>query len=96
MIILNSFIPKLLKVQAIVLYPFVLYASKNPSATLMNHERIHIDQIKKNGVIKFYAIYLHNYVIFRFQGLNHYSAYKNIPFEVEAYENQHDLDYKVV
>ena len=76
---------KPLKINAIVLYPFILYCDKNPVAEVMRHELVHIDQIKKHGVGKFYALYLYEYCQGRWQGLSHYEAYRNISFEKEAY-----------
>lgn len=76
---------KPLNINAIVLYPFILYYDKKPLEEIMRHESVHIDQIKKNGVVKFYSRYLTEYCQGRWQGLNHYQAYRNISFEREAY-----------
>jgi len=80
---------------AITLWKWVLYAEKNPSAVLINHERIHLDQIKKEGVVVFYFTYLYQYVVARLSGMSHYNSYMNISFEVEAYTNQENLKYEV-
>lgn len=84
----GNFIPRLLGVQAIVLWPFVLFAQRNPSTEIIAHEFIHMDQIRKNGVIKFYLWYFIEYVIGRLDGKRHYDAYRDISFEVEAFQNQ--------
>ena len=84
----NSRIAKVLNVQAIVLYPFVFFAEKNPGDILINHEMIHITQIKKLGVLRFYFHYIREYFSGRQKGLNHHEAYRSISFEKEAYENQ--------
>lgn len=47
----NSLIAKLLRVEGIVIYPFVLFADKDPAIFLLNHEMIHVQQIKKNGYL---------------------------------------------
>lgn len=85
----------LLKVQGMVLYPFVLFASRNPDERLMNHERIHQEQIKRDGVVHFYSRYLWEYVRLRLNKMNHDEAYRNISYEQEAYKYHHNLEYKV-
>lgn len=80
-------------INGIVLWPFVLYADKEPHAQICNHESIHLDQIKRTGVLRFYRRYLSEYLAGRRQGLSHNEAYLNISFEREAYEHQHDLAY---
>ena len=81
----NNFITrKLLGVNGIVLWPFIFVHDKtNP--VLLNHERIHEAQIKDCGVIKFYTLYLWYY--------KKTGSYRSIPFEVEAFEHQYDMDY---
>jgi hypothetical protein len=86
---------KIFNTKAITLYKWVIFAEKNPSDELINHEQIHLDQISRDGVLKFYSKYLFEYVSLRFKGLNHYSAYMGISYEIEAYANEHNLDYKV-
>jgi hypothetical protein len=90
-----KYLLKIFKVEAITLYPFVFYSSDFPSKTLVKHEQIHLDQIARDGVLKFYSKYLFEYVLLRSKGLNHYSAYMGISYEIEAYANEHNLDYKV-
>jgi hypothetical protein len=78
---------KLFRINAIVLYPFVLYQSKTPDEKLMKHEAIHLRQIKDIGVMKFYFYYLREYFEGRRSGLSHYEAYRNISFEKEAFDS---------
>lgn len=80
-------------INGIVLWPFVLYAEKNPHILVRNHEAIHVAQIKRDGVLKFYVLYLGEYFKGRLQGLSHNEAYFNISYEREAYKNQHDDFY---
>lgn len=87
-IVKRSRVARLLKVHAIVLYPFIFFAEKNPGEILVNHEMIHVEQIKRLGVLKFYYLYLKEYFGMRFKGLDHQHAYHEISFEKEAYENQ--------
>jgi hypothetical protein len=86
---------KIAKTDAIVLYPFLLHKDKTMSNTLLNHERIHFDQIKKYGLLFFYFDYLRQYLKMRIKGMSHNDSYKGISYEKEAYENQNKLDYKV-
>jgi len=61
--------------------------------TLVRHENIHVVQQIELLFIFQWVIYLINYVVLRFKGLNHYDAYRNVCFEREAYENQDDPQY---
>lgn len=80
----NSRLAAFLKVNAIVLYPFVFVKHATSSPKLTNHELEHVSQMRREGVIRFYAKYLWYY----FKGLlryrNSYLAYYNIPYEAEA------------
>lgn len=86
---------KYFNINAVTVWKWVLYVDKNPSDVLINHERIHLDQIKRDGVFTFYFRYLRYYLILRVEGLPHFLAYKNIPYEQEAYKHEHNLAYKV-
>lgn len=92
----NCFFLKPFRINAIVLYPFTLFADKNPDIYVCNHERIHHEQIKSLGVCKFYGIYLKEYLRGRLRGLSHHQSYREISFEKEAYRHQTDLHYSVV
>lgn len=81
----NCKILKPFNINAIVLYPFVFYCEKHPDDKIISHEQVHLDQIKQDGVVKFYAKYLWEYVVGRRQGLSHDQAYRNISYEKEAY-----------
>lgn len=87
-VVKNSKLAKVLKVEGIVLYPYVFFAEKDPNHILINHEMIHIEQIKRIGVLRFYLSYMWQYFSNRLNGLGHYQAYMAISFEKEAYENQ--------
>lgn len=87
-IITDSFIPKLLKVEGITLYPFVLLAPKEPSKRLISHEMVHVKQIEYYGWFKFYASYLLEYTSYRLRGDAPNVAYHKISYEREAYAKQ--------
>lgn len=82
----NHPLPRLLGVEAITLYPYVFCASLE-SATdprTIRHELVHVGQVKEFGWLRFYLSYLLYYAAERVKGENHYSAYWNIPYEIEA------------
>lgn len=87
-IIKNSKIAKALKVDGIVLYPFVLFSSPSPNQVLINHELIHVKQIKELGVLRFYTTYFKEYFQNRLRGQSHHQAYLAISYEKEAYDKQ--------
>ncbi len=85
----HHIIAKKLGVEAIVLYPFILFAD-SPSDSLLTHELIHIKQIELHGALAFYTQYLCEYLQGRYQKMSHQEAYLNISFEKQAYA-QDDL-----
>ena len=56
--------------------------------SLINHEMTHIKQISENGILKFYFLYMFYFFINLLKHRNFYTAYRNIPFELEAYNNE--------
>ena len=73
----------------------ILFARKNAilDEYTINHEKIHTKQIIENFIIGFYTLYGTFYIINIIKYKNHKEAYRNIPFECEAYENEKDLSY---
>ena len=94
MIIYNSKLPKLLKVNGITLWPFIFIvcSEKDCPAWLLKHEKIHVEQQLRWLILPFYIVYLWDYCKFRLKGCNHTTAYKFIRFEVEAYKEQYNGD----
>jgi hypothetical protein len=96
-VIENSRIPQLLSwfinIHAITLYPFIICRTVLDKQT-RSHEFIHIAQQKELYVVGFWFLYvwywLKNIV---WKRMDSYSAYYNIPFEREAYDNEHDEIY---
>ena len=81
----NHWIPQLLNVHAITLYPFILFAQtalkvKN-DRNLYKHEWVHIEQYRNLGVLNFVVQYLWQQARV---------GYKNNKFEKEAYGRQHE------
>jgi hypothetical protein len=75
------------------LFPFILVRHPDPGPTLINHERIHLRQQAEMGIVPFYLWYIVEYGIRRFQYRDHYTAYRNISFEREAFANDTNLMY---
>lgn len=60
---------------------------------LVRHEKIHfLQQVEMLFIFHwfFYGVF---YLISRAKGHGHYVAYRYNPFEMEAYANEHDVDY---
>lgn len=89
---LNSYICRALGVNGITLYPFVFIREGAPSARLLAHEAIHVDQVRRAGFFRFYASYLLQYLRSRAAGLTHHDAYLNISFEKEAYAHENSWE----
>ena len=98
-VIFNSKIPQLLSIfiniGAITLWPFIIYRYKKEdvSPKLVNHETIHIKQQQELFVIGFYVLYVYYWLKNLIKYKNSSTAYYNIPFEVEAYTHDQDLEY---
>lgn len=91
-IIYNKIIPFGKKFYAINLFGILF--SKGPcDCFVVNHETIHTAQIKDFLYIFFYPIYLLEWFIKLIIYRDYFTAYKNISFEREAYENEHNLNY---
>ncbi len=86
MIIYNSKLANLLKVNGITLYPFIFIVCSKIDCPkwLINHERVHIKQQLSWFIIPFYIVYIWDYIVGRIKGLSHQKAYRNIRFEKEA------------
>lgn len=82
-----------LRANGMALFPFILVKQKNPSAILLNHEKIHLRQQLELLVIPFYVWYLLEYLWHRLKGKSHYAAYRRISFEREAFAHDQALDY---
>ncbi|HCX22224.1 MAG TPA: hypothetical protein DHN29_09935 [Cytophagales bacterium] len=82
----------IINIRAITLFPFIFIADEGDDV-LIQHESIHIRQQLELLVIGFYIIYVIDYVIKYFKYGNGPQAYRNIVFEQEAYNNQHEKGY---
>lgn len=73
------------------------YGDDDYMKIVLNHERIHTIQANKYRTkwLAFYTIYLYHWVINLFKyNFNDTIAYNCIPFEIEAFENETNFNYK--
>lgn len=85
----------LMRIGGITLWPWIIlrekYKAHYRTATVINHETIHIKQQQEMLVIPFYIWYILEYIVKFFKyGKN---AYYNLSFEREAYTNEKNPDY---
>jgi len=79
---------------AIALFFVIIINNKyKGNKSLLNHEKIHLQQQRELLWLPFFIWYAVEFVINYFKYKNWHSAYKNISFEKEAYCNEHDLSY---
>ena len=96
----NSWIPVLLtkfspiNINAITIGPFVFSKGELDDRT-KNHEYIHWQQYIETGIIGFLFLYLFYWVVGLIKYRSGSFAYASIPFEQEAYENDHNILYGV-
>ena len=77
------------------LFPFILVktAKCKSDKFLLNHEKIHLRQQLELLIVPFYLLYLTNYLFNRLKYDDHHTAYRNIIFEKEAFNNERNLGY---
>ena len=80
-------LPLLNQYDGIVLGRHAFFAGE-PDKELIDHEMVHQKQMDKHGVFMFYIIYLKDYIKNLIKYRNHWDAYENIPFEIEAYNEE--------
>jgi hypothetical protein len=72
---------------SITLFPFIFYCGF-PTTDIRVHEYTHVSQIREKGWIKFYVSYLWYYSKNLLKYRDSYTAYMQIPYEIEAYSTQ--------
>lgn len=90
----NSWFANMIVGKNITLYPFIFMMSNEQTSRanhILNHEWIHILQIRKIGFFKFYGTYLVQYVRNLLTYWSFDKAYMAITYEQEAYAGQNDL-----
>ena len=82
----NHWLPKLLKVNGIVLFKTIYYRQKSiyVSDRLRWHEEKHVEQQEKEGSLIFKVKYVYEFVVNYIRYRKFWQAYRNISFEIEA------------
>ena len=82
---------------ALAIWPFIILRERDLSSdpVLMHHERIHLKQQMELLWIFFFLFYFAEFLakIIIYRELK--QAYRNISFEREAYQQEHNMDYAV-
>ncbi|MEM6718400.1 MAG: hypothetical protein AAF611_03695 [Bacteroidota bacterium] len=81
--------------RGITLYPFIFLrdAKDKSNAALVYHEKIHLRQQIELLILPFYVFYVLEWLIRLCYYRNRNKAYRNLSFEREAYQNDHDFEY---
>ena len=84
----KHWLPKIIKADGLIIYPYVLLAhsKKKPKRKALHHEWVHVQQIRKDGLIKFYFDWFAQLIKNLFIYKNCHKAYRNISYESEAYK----------
>lgn len=79
----------------VALFPFVFvkHAYLKHNTVFVNHERIHLKQQLELLIVPFFIWYGLEFLVRYVHCKNWHQAYRNISFEREAYQNEHDLEY---
>lgn len=80
-VIYNSYLTRLLNLDGLVLYPFVLVSTSNDETlpSILKHEVTHVHQIERDGFCKFYFQYCMHMCV---------DSYTNNIYEQEAFKNE--------
>lgn len=90
--LLKIFTPR--NVKAVTLYPYIFIRHRRSEEILnfkqktLKHEMIHVEQIRRLGVLTFYFDYFYQYLNGLWSTLNHSAAYAQISYEVDAYTRE--------
>ena len=90
----NHWLPKLLGVTAITIYPYIFYRQNyvDVRRSLQAHEMTHIKQVEAIGWIRFYLSYELYLLAGWVQHKSFWAGYRAIPYEVEARQVERDTD----
>lgn len=87
----NHWLPALFGAEAITLYPWIFFARDEAFSItqhVVQHEMVHVEQVRRMGWFTFYWRYVTDYVKLRARGLAHWEAYAHLSHEMEAYDRQ--------
>lgn len=90
---IKYFTPK--NIAGITIFPFIILEDKTLKSdkTFINHELIHIYQQAELLFVFFILLYYGEFFFKYFHYRNLHTAYQNISFEREAYQNETNYDY---
>lgn len=90
-LVYNHWLPKILRIGAITLYPFVLISSRSivTGQRLIKHEMAHVEQVRRDGWLYFYVRYLWEYARNLVYLRSHSDAYLQISYETQARAVEH-------
>ena len=105
-IINNSKIPMLCSTKntdmyGITIFPFIFIINfenhdneiEYNKCEIINHEKIHFQQILETGIIGFYILFFVEFIYKSIKYRNMKNGYLNISFEIEAYDNMMNTEY---
>lgn len=86
---------KFLPAAAMAIFPliFIKHKALRYDTVVVNHELIHFRQQLELLILPFYVLYVLFYCINLVRFRNHCKAYRQIPFEKEAYSNDKNSAY---
>lgn len=86
----NCKFPNLIQASAVTIGKNIFYSFDELEVprNVRTHEITHVKQYEKYGIIGFLYRYFRDYLKGRFNGLSHWDAYYQIPFEIEAFESE--------
>ena len=89
----NHWLPKLLNINAIVLFQTIYYAmpQKKVSNRLRRHEEKHVEQQQEEGSLLFKIKYVYKFVVNYIRYREYWKAYRNISYEVGARQAERDI-----
>jgi hypothetical protein len=80
---------------AITIWPFIILKNKSleKDRILIHHEKIHLKQQIEMLWLLFFIWYLVEYMVKIVKFKDPMKAYRNLSFEREAYDNEHNMYY---
>jgi len=61
-----------------------IYFTVNPSDRLLRHEKMHVKQMEKDGIIRYHIKWFYEFIAGLFSGKSIKESYLDISYEIEA------------
>lgn len=86
----SSWVARFLRVDGFTFYPFVFIRPSKSDApqTLIQHEFVHVRQVRALGWLRFYASYVWEYIGHLIWFGSRRKAYRAVSFELVAYDKE--------